>query len=311
MYRVEVGWAPAFELLVSLKAYVSRSEHQTLELGAGWVREVRGRLTPELTAELAAPRVLRAMNLFDLFDLLAWQCPGEPDPESFLEWVRALSLGDLYERVAPFVLRSHFTVPDDLEGTRQWYLRLLAAWNEQYFAQVDPAVLAGLRSDAAAKTALIAGMAADDLVEMASNGVQIAPESVPEVVVLIPQYHYRPWNLFSYYRNLVLLEYPADALPPAVGEPPTGLLRLTRALSDPSRLRILRLLVDDRRSFTELVAMTGLAKSTVHHHMVALRAAGLVRVYDVGGKTATYQLRPDAADDLGNRLRSYLTPSKV
>jgi hypothetical protein len=34
-----------------------------------------------------------------------------------------------------------------------------------------------------------------------------------------------------------------------------------------------------------------------------------VQVYGVGGKTVTYQLRPNAADDLGNRLRSYLTPS--
>jgi len=306
MYRVEVAWAPAFELLASLKAYVNRREHQTLDLGAGWVKEVRGRLTPELTADLTVSRVFRAI---DLFDLLAWQCPGKPDSESFLEWVRALSLGDLYERVAPSVLRSHFTVPNDLEGTRQWYLHLLAAWDEQYFGQVDPAILAGLRADAAAKTALIAGMAPDDLVEMASNGVQIAPDLAPEVVLLVPQYHYRPWNLFSYYRNLVLLAYPADALPLAAGEPSTGLLRLTRALSDPSRLRILRLLSDDRRSFTQLVTMTGLAKSTVHHHMVALRAAGLVRVNDVGGKTVTYQLRPDAADDLGNRLRAYLTPS--
>lgn len=306
MYRVEVAWAPAFELLASLKAYVNRREHQTLDLGAGWVKEVRGRLTPELTADLTVSRVFRAI---DLFDLLAWQCPGEPDSEGFLEWVRALSLGDLYERVAPSVLRSHFTVPNDLEGTRQWYLHLLAAWDEQYFGQVDPAILAGLRADAAAKTALITGMAPDDLVEMASNGVQIAPELAPEVVLLVPQYHYRPWNLFSYYRNLVLLAYPADALPLAAGEPSTGLLRLTRALSDPSRLRILRLLSDDRRSFTQLVMMTGLAKSTVHHHMVALRAAGLVRVNDVGGKTVTYQLRPDAADDLGNRLRAYLTPS--
>jgi len=202
MYRVEVAWAPAFELLASLKAYVNRSEHQTMDLGVAWVKEVRGRLTPKLTTELAAPRVLRVV---DLFDLLAWQCPGEPDARSFLEWVRALSLGDLYERVAPFVLRSHFAVPDDLEGARQWYLRLLAAWDEQYFGQVDPAVLAGLRTDAAAKTALIAGMAPDDLVEMASNGVQIAPEMAPEVLVLVPQYHHRPWNLFSYYRNLVLV----------------------------------------------------------------------------------------------------------
>jgi hypothetical protein len=40
-YRVEVDWAPAYELLVSLKAYVNRREHKTLELGAVWARGVR------------------------------------------------------------------------------------------------------------------------------------------------------------------------------------------------------------------------------------------------------------------------------
>src|SRR5207253_2672019 len=35
-YRVEVDWAPAYELLVSLKAYLSRPEQKILELGAGW-----------------------------------------------------------------------------------------------------------------------------------------------------------------------------------------------------------------------------------------------------------------------------------
>ena len=44
--------------------------------------------------------------------------------------------------------------------------------------------------------------------------------------------------------------------------------------------------------------------------MVALRAAGLVRVHEVGDKT-TYSLRPEALDDLGDRLCGYLTAGEA
>ena len=57
----------------------------------------------------------------------------------------------------------------------------------------------------------------------------------------------------------------------------------------------------------EVVALTGLSKSTVNYHMVALRAAGLVRVLDTGERSTTYTLRPEAIDLLRDDLRSYLT----
>ena len=58
-----------------------------------------------------------------------------------------------------------------------------------------------------------------------------------------------------------------------------------------------------------MVQFSGLAKSTVHHHLVVLRSAGLVRVhaYQGGGLTDTYSLRPHALDDLDRRLRAFLT----
>jgi DNA-binding transcriptional ArsR family regulator len=79
-------------------------------------------------------------------------------------------------------------------------------------------------------------------------------------------------------------------------------------------LTILRLLAEGPHSFTEVVRATGLSKSTVNHHMVMLRAAGLVRVQDTASgthqghpyKPVTYVLRPDAIDDLADRLHEYL-----
>jgi DNA-binding transcriptional ArsR family regulator len=301
-YRVDVDWAPAYELLVSLKAYVNRREHKTLELGARWVRGVRRQLRPELAAELASADALADVHVPDL---LVWQCSGSRDVAGYLQWLSALSVGELYERVAPYALEARASLPRDLSGVRDRYGRVLAAWDEQYFQLVDPAILRGLAADAASRQALLSTMAPETLVEAATCGVHFVPQSGPELVLLVPQYHFRPWNVFQDYLGLRVIQYPADALPAVPGEPPPGLLRLTHALSDESRLRILRFLATGPRSFTDVVRFMGLAKSTVHHHMVVLRAAGLVRVYDRGDMT-TYSLRPGAVDELGDRLHAFL-----
>jgi DNA-binding transcriptional ArsR family regulator len=301
-YRVEVDWAPAYELLVSVTAYVSRPEQKILELGAGWARGVRQQLQPELAADLASADALADVHVADL---LIQQCPGDRDITGYLHWLGALPVGELYERLAPYALEGRAPLPRDLGAVRDRYVRLLVAWYEQYFRLVDPAILSGLAADTAAKQALVGTMAPEALVEAATCGVHFMPRPGPELVLLIPQYHFRPWNLFQDYRGLRRIQYPADALPAVPGEPPPGLLRLTRALSDDSRLRILRFLATGRRSFTDVVQFMGLAKSTVHHHMVVLRAAGLVRVHDRGDMTS-YSLRLAAVDELGDRLHAFL-----
>jgi DNA-binding transcriptional ArsR family regulator len=149
-------------------------------------------------------------------------------------------------------------------------------------------------------------MCAVDLVDLATNGLEFTPSTDIELVLLVPQYHHRPWNVYAFFRAMRLYRYPADVAPLTAGEPPPSLLRVARTLADDSRPRILRHVAQEPKTFTELVKLTGLAKSTVHHHMVALRAAGLVRVHDVGEKVVTYSLRPDAEDHFGAELRAYL-----
>jgi len=303
MYRVEVDWAEAYELIASLRAYVATQEHKTLEIGEKWVKDVRARITPTFTAELAA---YKELPLGKKLEVLLWQCPGERDAPSFVRWLAGLSPGALYELVAPYTASDSMALLRDLGAQRDQLAHLLHAWDEQYFRALDRAILDGLAADAAAKRALLAVMAPDTLAETATGGVYLAPIADVDVVVLVPQFHYRPWNLYGMHGRVRINLYPADALPPAPGEPPPALLRLTRALADESRLRILRFLATAPRGFTDVVHDSGLAKSTVHHHLVALRAAGLVRVHDDGNGPVTYSLRPPALQELGERLGSYL-----
>jgi DNA-binding transcriptional ArsR family regulator len=209
-------------------------------------------------------------------------------------------------RVAPYVLEGRAPLPRDLSAVRDRYVRVLAAWDEQYFQLVDPAILRGLEADAASRQAHVGTMAPETLVEAATCGVHFVPQPGPELVLLVPQYHYHPWNVFQDYRGLRVIQYPADALPAVPGEPPPDLLRLTRALSDESRLRILRFLATGPRSFTDVVQFMGLAKSTVHHHMVVLRAAGLVRVHSCGDMT-TYSLAPRRRRRASRQAARFLT----
>jgi DNA-binding transcriptional ArsR family regulator len=53
----------------------------------------------------------------------------------------------------------------------------------------------------------------------------------------------------------------------------------------------------------ELAEMFGVAKTTMHHHMIILRSAGLVSV-GVGQKR--YRLRQEALPDVGGLLSGYL-----
>ena len=309
-YRVDVDWAPMYEALMSLQAFANKPDRKILEAGEAWVKATREQLTPELVADLADLAAADQYDTLSWLDLLVRQCPGERDVDGFLRWLPALSPGELYERMAPFAGDGYAVLPRDAGAMRDEAAHLIARWHEGYFRHIDAAILEGLRAAAIAARARADVMAPLEAVEHATNGVRYLPEPPPDLVVLIPQYHYRPWSVFNHYQGLHIIGYPVDALPPAPGAPPPPLPRLTRALSDESRLRILRFLASEPRGFTEIVRFSGLAKSTVHHHMVILRAAGLVRVLvrQCGDSAETYALRPHAIDTVGEQLRAFLHP---
>jgi ArsR family transcriptional regulator, arsenate/arsenite/antimonite-responsive transcriptional repressor len=68
-----------------------------------------------------------------------------------------------------------------------------------------------------------------------------------------------------------------------------ALLKITKALSDRTRLRILRLLHEGELCVCQVVAALKLAASTVSRHLALLEDAGLVRVRR-DGRWAYYRL---------------------
>ncbi len=301
-YRVEVDWAPAHELVASLQAFVMRRSHKVMDLAPGWAERVRKQLGPELAAELTGKQDTPLLPP----DILIRECPGERDVDGFLGWLESLSPGDIYERLAPRTPEDA-KFPKDLGAARDGLVRTLRAWDERYFRTIDPAILSGLAAEAAARRAELPPASPEDYVERVTRGVFIEGAPDLEVVVLTPQYHARPFALYADYRGLTTLSYAAEVIPLKPGQPPPTLLRTARALADESRLRILRFLSDGVRSFTEVVRFSRLAKSTVYHHLVILRAAGLVRIrHGRGGAVDRYSRRPGALAALKDGIEEFL-----
>ena len=88
---------------------------------------------------------------------------------------------------------------------------------------------------------------------------------------------------------------------------PDALLRALKALSDPTRLRILHYLAQEPLTPAHLARRLRLRAPTVTHHLKTLRLAGLVQ-FSVGeGKEARqYATRSEALEGTCDALKSFL-----
>ena len=302
-------WAPAYELLISFGCFVFSRLHSLLDLGPVWVRRVRDTLPTELAERLTHKAMAASLKEdSDLLMLLVRVCPGERDARGFLDWFAGLGPGGAYEALVHHLPDGGPGLPRDFAAGRDRYVELLSGWESAYFRHLDPVLLDELARSAARLSSRIGTAPVQHLVEEATNGILVEPSPSLRAVTLVPQYHHRPYNTDVTERGGVIILYPADVRAAPGDVPAASLLRLTRALSDESRLRILRFLAQGPCTLTEVARFAGLSQPTVHHHLVQLRAAGLVRVHFVIASPSRYSLRPHALDQLSEQLGAYLHP---
>ena len=88
---------------------------------------------------------------------------------------------------------------------------------------------------------------------------------------------------------------------------PEDLLNALKALADPTRLRILRYLLEGPRSPSELAKVLRLRPPTVVHHLHSLRLAGLVKVTVSPKADRRYAVRMDGVETTNRNLREFLS----
>jgi DNA-binding transcriptional ArsR family regulator len=142
---------------------------------------------------------------------------------------------------------------------------------EQY--ELDEGVVAELERDAAARRLL--RLPPLDLIANAAPGYHYVPEPELSDVVLVPHRAASPWLLLCQHESARIICYPV----PSPEELEDRLVALGRALGDAGRVRMLLRLTQGDATLAELAETTQLAKSTAHHHLAQLRAAGLVEMH--------------------------------
>jgi DNA-binding transcriptional ArsR family regulator len=163
--------------------------------------------------------------------------------------------------------------------TKKRVLGALRAYAADAFAPHEAEVSVQLAADVEGKRAY----RGYDLIDRAAGGYRYETEPGFERVVLVPHLAARPWLLLCQHETTRIICYPARTHERSVDE---RLVVLGRALGDAKRLALLTRLRRGDASLAELADELGLAKSTTHHHLGQLRAAGLVAL---AGNAARYR----------------------
>jgi DNA-binding transcriptional ArsR family regulator len=337
---IEVG--AAYELLMSLSTFSESAHREVAEIGPEWFATVTERAGDDLLERLNAlgrgngdqfvhliplaydapaprdvPTLLDHMARTDATEILLHvvgyydyhvrrATPPEVvhaavggDPDAIAEFLRAASD---YNEWRAFLGHALEIGP---EAFKRDLIEVLRGWDEKVWRHEQPQVMPILECDADAKRALAHELPFERFVEVATNGVQYVAHPGIERVVLIPSYVNRPWVSSAEFRGAWLMVYPVadESLSADRDTPPLRLIRLSKALGDEKRLRILRALAERPRGLMDLASDFGLPKTTMHHHLVTLRSAGLV---SVGAGTKEYRLRHDTLPDIAELLSGYI-----
>jgi DNA-binding transcriptional ArsR family regulator len=340
---VEVDVAPAYELLMSLATFSHQSEIDSFDVGRDWFERIEATVSASLLAAIERFGLHRGMAWCHLMGL-AYESTPPKDVSAFLAHLAAIEPAELLlHMLGYYVHDDHHEIPRDVvlqathgdraaqeqiidricdddeekealsqvfavtpEETRRRLLEVLRGWDTEVFRAQEPEVMPILARDAEAKRRLIGTMPVERLVEVATNGVQYTAEAGIRRVILIPSLAFRPWTLISGHHDARILCYAvADESLTADAEAVVArLVRLYKALADERRLQALKNLVSGTYTLQELADALGIGKSLMHHHISALRAAGLVRVKL--GEEKRYELRPDVIAEMPGLLDLYL-----
>ncbi len=334
-YRIEWDVRTAYDFVISLSDEAGSTDDLP-PADRRWLAEARAALPDAIRADREA--LLGNELCINIAELVVDR-PGVTSPAAFVEAVarldrraaaeyflpdlsheptkaalvgRALdgdqaALASLMDDLPEHKRAGRMAVLRDPDGTMRRLAAILDAWQKP-FAEIEPRIAAMIARDVEARAADVARLAPGDLIERVTGGVRFVPEPGIDRVILAPSYFTRPYNFLFSRDGWRLYAYPIadtslDIHDPL--EPPPAIVRLHRALGDPSRLRILRLLADGDRYLTEIAQALELSKPTVKHHMAQLRAAGLVILTEEGALTY-YSLRREGLEAVGSDLRRFI-----
>jgi DNA-binding transcriptional ArsR family regulator len=340
---VTVEVSPAYELVQSIAVTMEGKGGDTYDIGDAWIEEAESRAGDELMARVRAVAHENADTWIHLIGLVHDTASPrdvdaflahlrETDPDEIKLHLVQFYSREVRRMTPPAVIRAAIAgdadarreflrtswpewepwatylgalLDEDSVAFKEELIAVLGAWNERVWKPESLTIQPILDRDADAKRQLLRELPLDRFVTNATNGVEFAPRPGIDRVVMVPSFVNRPLVTYYEFGETILIVYPVadETVSAETDAPPLRLVRLSKALGDEKRLRILRALADGEKTLMELADMFGVPKTSMHHHMIILRSAGLIAV-GVGSKR--YRLREETLPDVGALLSGYL-----
>jgi len=204
----------------------------------------------------------------------------------------------------------------DAEAFGGAYVLALRNYYEVFFHEEEKRILSAIQvaGERTADRAEVLSLA--DLIEEISGGLRFDDLPKAAEFILAPSYWITPLMLrMRIDADRVLFVFGArpanDSIVP--GETiPDSLVRALKVLSDPTRLRILRLVAERPMGAAELARSLRLRTPTVLHHIHGLRLSGLVRISFADAEKkhrALLSLRLQGVQGVMTMLEEFLRPS--
>jgi DNA-binding transcriptional ArsR family regulator len=308
---VDIDWGTAYELVLGLRMFVEDEEPDSYSVGPAWFDDVRAELSTETLA--AIDRYSSGKEI--LFGYLLALAADAPPPRdagslvSLLEQLPALELrriqlgyrlqsyrgsverdviaaaaeGDtaaerrLLEGCADWQEAAYRHVLSlDAEETKRCLLTACRGWYDAVLQPQERSTARVLRASARAARSLARQLPTEELIDVVTKGIRYTAEPGIARILLVPHVVSRPWSIFTETGETKIVCYGVAETHISGDRPPDPLVAAYKALGDETRLRILRRLGEGPASLQELTELVGLAKSTVHGHLLVLRTAGLV-----------------------------------
>ena len=319
-YELRPSWAAGIRYRVSLP------ERTFLEEVVPFLRAPQRQFN--FIYHLAAPKdvrsALRALRELPLMDrgpiLLDLHIGGHPEDACLLEIAQRGSWDkrDL-DFLAPILCKEEPCHSEEqlVKFLDRWQhpkefgrmlLQSLEAYNQAFFEKeekrIEPVLQAGL--DHARE--LAERLSPPELIAELSRGYHSA-DPLSKTLIVVPNFWMTPLiclDAISPDEKVFLFGARPATMSAIPGEQvPDGLLRTLKALADPTRLKILRMLYQEELGPAELARRLDLRVPTIIHHMKELRLAGLVNL-TVRGQEKRYRARLEAFDDTNADMKRFI-----
>jgi DNA-binding transcriptional ArsR family regulator len=191
------------------------------------------------------------------------------------------------------------------------YLQALHTYHQVFFTEEEKRIRPALQAALSQAQTRAKQLPLLDLLEELSQGLRFDERPAAPELILAPSYWSTPLMFFgqvSAEREILLFgARPPDASLVPGEAVPDALLRTLKALSDPTRLRILHYLAEEALTPTQLARRLRLRPPTVIHHLKTLRLAGLVQLtLGEDKQERPYAARPWAVRAACDSLQGFL-----